>query len=81
MDQWLTDLIADFESEYLSQGIAWSEVGWDTKRRRLIAARWPSSAQAEAMQDHLAGRTEANGSKWERMGREIAAIKAAVPKA
>ena len=80
MDQWLADLIDALLNEYAGQGIAWDEVGWDTKRRRLIAARWPASGQSEAMQDHLAGRTEADGGKWERMGREIAAIKMVVPK-
>ena len=80
MDQWLTDLIANLTADYVAQGITWGEVGWDTKRRRLIATRWPPAAQAEAMQDHLNGRVEADGGKWERMEREIAAIKTAVPK-
>ncbi|BAE50587.1 hypothetical protein [Paramagnetospirillum magneticum] len=80
MAQWLTDLIAILQDEYAAQDIAWIEVGWDTKRRRLIAIRWPAGAQSEAMQDHLNGRIEADGGKWERMQAEIAAIKAAIPK-
>ena len=80
MEQWLTDLIADLHADYAAQGIAWDDVGWGTKRRRLIATRWPQASQSEAMQDHINGRTDADGGKWERMEREIAAIKTAVPK-
>lgn len=81
MENWLADLIAALRAEYAAQGIAWNDIGWDTRRRRLISARWPVGAQAEAIQDNLAGRTEADGGKWERLQSEIAAIKTAVPKA
>ncbi len=77
---WLNHLIAALTVEYAAQGIAWDEVAWDTKRRRLITARWPAAAQAEALQDNLNGRTEADGGKWDRMQAEIAAIKAAIPR-
>lgn len=80
MEAWLDELLTRLRGEYAAQGIDWNDVGWDTRRRRLIALRWPSGAQSEAMQDLLNGRTAADGGKYDAMVADIAAIKAAVPK-
>ena len=76
MEPWLTDLLATLAAAHPDW---WGDMNWTTKRRIAIKARWPADAQAEAMQDQLAGRTD-GGNRWPVMQAEIAAIKAAIPK-
>jgi hypothetical protein len=67
MEQWLTDLLAQFPDDG----------NWAKRRRQIILARWTDGAVRAAEQDARNGKPEALAL----YDSEVAAIKAAVPKA